>query len=156
VNLASLSSAPRNCFLLLLTLTLCGCKDSHVRALAGTYVSVYDESGPGVVSIHSRTALTLRDDNRWTSASELVVGGQDQLAGGRVRDVIIPPGYVDSGTFALNGLVLAVNSARDGVSQYTVSGDTLWTRNADRAALATAVTGLQMQRGSEGFLVRQR
>jgi hypothetical protein len=142
--------------MLILTLALCGCGDSHVRALAGTYVAVHDEGGPGVVSIHERTALTLREDNRWTSASELVIGGIDQLAGGRVGDEIAPPSYVDSGSFALNGLILAVNSARDGVSHYLVSGDTLWTHNADRAALATAVTGVQVQRGTEGFLVRQR
>jgi hypothetical protein len=142
---------PRSFLAVLLTVALCGCGDAHVRALAGTYVTVHDED-----NYHSRTALTLRDDNRWTSASEEIMGGKDLLAGGRMGDVMAPPSYVDSGTFALNGVVLAVNSARDGVRHYTVNGDTLWNRGAQMAALGTAVTGVQMRGSGEGFLVRQR
>jgi hypothetical protein len=145
------SNLPRRFFAVLLTVSLCGCGDARVRALAGTYVTVHDED-----NYHSRLALTLRDDNHWTSASEEVMSGEDLLAGGRRGDAIVPPGYVDSGTFALNGVVLAVNSAKAGVSHYTVNGDTLWNRGADRAALGTAVTGVQMRGSGEGFLVRQR
>jgi hypothetical protein len=119
--------------------------------LAGTYVKVHDED-----SYHSRLALTLREDNHWTSASEEVMGGKDLLAGGRSGDAIVPPGYTDSGTFALQGVVLAVRSERDGVSHYTVSGDTLWWRGAAMAALGTAVTGVATHGGGESFLVRQR
>ena len=138
-------------------LALAGCGDAEVRKLAGTYVKSYDESGPSG-GVHSRTALTLRPDYHWTSASELVINGHDELAGGRAADVIIPPGYNDSGTFALQGVTLAVNSARDGVSHYTVSGDTLWIRSAAMSALATRVTGIQMHNSGDdsgGFLVRQ-
>jgi hypothetical protein len=141
----------------LLALALCGCGDAAVRKLAGTYVRSHDESGPDG-SVHSRTALTLRPDHHWTSASELVINGHDELAGGRARDEIIPPSYTDSGTFALQGVMLAVNSARDGVSHYTVSGDTLWIRGAAMSALATRVTGVEIHNSgddSEGFLVRQ-
>ncbi len=150
------SNVQRTLPALLLAVAVYGCGDARVRALAGTYVTVHDEGGPGAVNIHSRTALTLRDDYHWTEASELVIDGKDMLAGGRSGDAIIPPSYVDSGTFALNGVALAVSSARDGVSHYTVSGDTLWRRNADMAALGTAVTGVATQGGSEAFLVRQR
>lgn len=141
----------------MVALALAGCGDSAAKKIAGTYVRSYDESGPDG-TVHSRTALTLRPDYHWTSASELVINGHDELAGGRARDEIIPPGYTDSGTFALKGVTLAVNSARDGVSHFTVSGDTLWIRGAAMAALATRVTGVQMSSGgddSEGFLVRQ-
>src|SRR5437762_11176728 len=120
-----LSNVPRRSVAILLALAVSGCGDPHVRALAGTYVKAHDEGGPGAVNVHSRTALTLRDDNPWTEVCELVVNGEDMLAGGRVGDAIVPPSHVDSGTFALNGVVLAVSSARDGVSHYTVSGDTL-------------------------------
>ena len=85
------------------------------------------------------------------------MAGKDLLAGGREGDAMVPPGYVDSGTFALNGVVLAVNSAKQGVTHYTVNGDTLWNRGADMAALGTAVTGVKVQGGGgEGFLVRER
>lgn len=138
-------------------LTVSGCKDARVRALAGTYLREQDEvNQAGVVTGHSRFALSLRDDSHWTSASELTMNGEDILAGGRVGDVIVPPGLADSGTFALKGVVLSVNSRRNGVTRYTVNGDTLWIRGADAAALGTAVTGLQVKPGSEGFLVRQR
>jgi hypothetical protein len=141
----------------LLALTVSGCKDAAVRALAGTYVTEHNElNDAGAVIAHSRLALTLRDDNRWTSASEATMGGKDLLAGGRAGDEIVPPGYADSGTFALKGVMLSVSSAKEGVTHYTVNGDTLWIRGADAAALATAVTGVQVQSGGEGFLVRQR
>jgi hypothetical protein len=123
-----------------------------MHALAGTYVTVHDED-----NYHSRLALTLREDSHWTSASEEVMAGKDLLAGGRSGDAIVPPGYTDSGTFALQGVVLAVRSERDGVHHYTVSGDTLWWRGAAMAALGTAVTGVQTPPSSgESFLVRQR
>jgi hypothetical protein len=124
--------------------------------LAGTYVTVHDEGGPGEVSIHSRTALTFRPDYHWTSKSELVIAGEDMLKGGRVGDEIAPPGYTDSGTFALKGDVVVVNSARAGISEYLIDGDTLWTHNARQAALATAVTGVPVQRTPDTFLLRQR
>ena len=140
------------CLACSLTFVLGGCGDAkRLRALAGTYVKVHDED-----SYHSRLALTLREDNHWTSASEEVMGGKDLLAGGRSGDAIVPPGYTDSGTFALQGVVLAVRSERDGVSHYTVSGDTLWWRGAAMAALGTAVTGVATHGGGESFLVRQR
>ncbi|SRR6266446_4092996 len=147
---------PRRILVILLAIALYGCGDTRVRALAGTYVTVHDEGGPGAVNIHSRTALTLRDDNHWTKVSELVINGEDMLAGGRIGDAIAPPSHVDSGTFALNGVVLAVSSPGNGVSHYTVSGDTLWRRDARVAALGTAVTGVQAVGGREAFLVRQR
>ncbi|HJP60972.1 MAG TPA: hypothetical protein VJ865_13275 [Gemmatimonadaceae bacterium] len=141
---------------ILLALSMSGCKDARVRALAGTYVKEQNEvNDAGVVVLHSRDALTLRDDNHWTSASELTMSGEDMLAGGRVGDEIVPPSHVDSGTFALNGVILSVNSARNGVTRYTVNGDTLWIRAGAAAARAMAVTGIQVKPG-EGFLVRQR
>jgi len=145
---------PRRYLAGLLILALYGCGDSAVRALAGTYVTTYDESGAD--NIHSRTALTLRPDYHWTSASELVINGRDGVAGARIRDGIAPPSHTDSGTFALQGVILAVRSEREGVSHYTVSGDTLWTHNAAMAALGTAVTGVKVTGASEGFMVRQR
>lgn len=137
----------------LLTVLVCGCGDSRrVKELAGTYVTEHNEGD----AVHSRTALTLRTDNRWTVTSELVINGQDMLAGGRIGDQIAPPGYADSGTFALKGVILSVNSQKDGVTQYVVSGDTLWMHNARMAAAGEAVTGMKAQGGPEGFLVRQR
>jgi hypothetical protein len=144
-------NAPGWCLAVVLTFVLSGCGDAkRVRALAGTYVKVQDEG-----TVHSRTALTLRPDYHWTEAKEFLMNGKDMLAGGRSGDAIVPPGYTDSGTFALQGVVLAVRSERDGVSHYTVSGDTLWWRGAAMAALGTAVTGVKTHGGSESFLVRQ-
>ena len=89
-------NAPGWCLAGLLTCALSGCGDAkRLRALAGTYVKVHDED-----NYHSRLALTLREDNHWTSASEEIMGGKDLLAGGRSGDAIVPPGYTDSGTFA--------------------------------------------------------
>lgn len=133
-----------------------GCGDSkRLHALAGTYVTVHDEGGPGEVSIHSRFALTFRPDYHWTSASEFIFDGKDMLAGGRVGDEIAPPAYADSGSFALKGDVVVVRSPRQGISEYLIDGDTLWTHNARQAELATAVTGVPVPRGSETFLLRQ-
>jgi hypothetical protein len=142
---------------ILLTSVAFGCGDSkRLHSLAGTYVTVHDEGGPGEVSVHSRLAITFRPDYHWTSKSELEIGGKDMLAGGRVGDEIAPPGYTDSGTFALKGDVVVLNSAREGISEYLIDGDTLWAHNARQAALATAVTGVPVQRGPDTFLLRQR
>ena len=135
------------------TILITGCEESRrVRELAGTYVTQHDEEG-----FHSRFALTLRTDHHWTSASEMVMNGKDLLAGGLVGDEIAPPSYSDSGTFALKGVLLSVNSAKQGVFQFVVSGDTLWIHSGRAAALATAVTGVNAQDdGTENFMVRQR
>lgn len=142
--------------ILVATFAACESEDAkRTKALAGTYVFEVNE-GEGGSIVHQRNALTLRVDNHWTEAREFTMGGQDMLAAQLVGDTQVPAGYSDSGTFALKGVILSQNSQLAGVTQYTVSGDTLWIRGSDRVALAKAVTSVDPGLGPEGFYVRQR
>ena len=125
---------------------LVGCGGSESRStstLSGTWTREQQigsaESGSAVNS----TTLTLTPDNRFSMTRTLTMNGASMASG------------TDSGTWAVQGATLALNTQEQGVLHYTISGDTLWRKTADQQARATAVTGLDAPMEVEDFLVRR-
>lgn len=132
---------------LLLPAAACGrAEAARTRALAGTYVRE-SETDPRTdasgVHLHQRHAITLRRDGRWVMTFAATMNGQEL------------PSAADSGTFRVQGATLALNSEEQGVQQFTVKGDTLWTRHAQAVAITRQVTGMDIK-AEESFLVRAR
>lgn len=122
-------------------------QEKRLRALAGTYVHEYETdpaTDPGGLRVHERQALTLKADGTWSMTRLVEINDQPQGGGGP-----------ESGRFGVSGATLNVHSENTGMTQYTVSGDTLWMRGARAAALTKAVTGIDMKT-EESFLVRER
>ena len=132
---------------LLLSLAACGrAEAARVKALAGTYVRETEtdpRTDPSGMHLHQRQVIKLRRDGHWVMTYAATINGNPM------------PAAADSGTFRVQGVSLALNSEEQGVQQYTVKGDTLFTRNAQAAAITKQVTGMDVQ-VEETFLVRER
>ena len=109
------------CLTIQLSLAACEGEDAkRLEAVRGTYSrEQLDQAGPGGQWIRQQLTLALRSDNRWTMQNEATVDGVPYLT------------TRDSGSYSLTGATLVTNSETSGISQLTVSGDTLW---ADAAA----------------------
>lgn len=132
---------------LLLPATACGrAEAARTKAIAGNYVRETEtdpRTDPSGMHLYQRHAITLRRDGHWVMTYAATVNGNAM------------PTAADSGTFRLKGVTLALNSEEQGVQQFTVKGDTLWSRHAQAAAITKQVTGMDVQ-VEETFLVRQR
>ena len=132
---------------LLLPATACGrAEAARTRAIAGNYVRESEtdpRTDPSGVHLHQRHAITLRRDGHWVMTFDATMNGQKL------------PAAADSGTFRVQGVTLALNSEEQGVQQFTVKGDTLWTRHAQAVAITKQVTGMDVK-VEESFLVRER
>lgn len=134
-------------FALLLPLAACGrAEAARTKALAGTYVRETEtdpRTDPGGMHLYQRQVVTLRRDGHWVMTHAATVNGDAM------------PTAADSGTYRVQGVTLALNSEEQGVMQYIVKGDTLFTQIARQVALTKQVTGMDVK-VEETFLVRQR
>ena len=135
------------CLLPLLAASVaCGpsAEEKRLEALAGTDVYEYElQPSADRVRVHERQTLTLRPDHTWSMTRLAEINDKREVDA------------TESGRFVLDGATLIVRSEESGVSRYTVSGDTLWTRSAQAIAETKAVTGIEMK-AEESFLVRER
>ena len=128
-------------------LAACGGEEAkRVKTLAGTYAYESEtdpRTDPSGMHVHQRKAVTLRRDGHWVMTYNVTMNGDPM------------PGAVDSGTFRVQGVTLALNSEEEGVQQYTVKGDTLWAQVARQLALTKQITGMDIK-VEDSFLVRER
>ena len=128
---------------MLLAAAACAEKKPDLTAkMPGTWTQELKQGGQGG-TIVQKTTLVLEAGGTYTMTNSVAMDGR-QMAGG-----------TDAGTWAVNDAILALNSPNQGVTRYTISGDTLFMRAAEKYAQTKAVTGTDLAAGDETFLVRQ-
>lgn len=118
----------------------------RVKQVAGEYVFDFEFDSATKASVASsigERTYTFRPDMHWTA----------RAVDPRSGEVTI----IDSGTYRVKGAMLTTGATEQSpVAQYTISGDTLWLRQARMIAQAEAVTGVKATGTVQTFLVRRR